>query len=144
MQQLKIKLLDLCKIRTKKSSREMFNFYIVLADHDLAGLPHAGENSKSHHYKKKYKKGPSKNMGFNGKTVWRFQTKKNKSRHVQLLCSLCWSWHGHWRGQSHHVQVQIQNPITINKKYKKWRTFRKWVSQKNRFNVSDDKKVIHF
>ena len=29
-----LKLLDLCKTRTKKSSPDMFNFYVVLAGHD--------------------------------------------------------------------------------------------------------------
>ena len=71
------KLLELCKTRTKKSSPDMFNFYVVLAGRDTAGIPHKGKNSKPHHYKKGTKiEGPSENMGFNGKTVWRFQTKK--------------------------------------------------------------------
>ena len=43
----------------------------------LAGLPYAGEKSKPHDYKQKDKnEGPSEIMGFNGKTVWRLQTKK--------------------------------------------------------------------
>ena len=62
----------------------MFNFYVVLAGCDTAGLPRAGENSKLHHYQKSTKiEGPSENMCFNGKTVWRFQTKK-KNRNIIL------------------------------------------------------------
>ena len=34
----------------------MFNFYVVQAGHDILGLPRAGENSKPHDYKQKYKK----------------------------------------------------------------------------------------
>ena len=55
----------------------MFNFNVVLSGHDMvsdasiAGITHAGEKSKPHHYKQNYKKneGPCKNMGFNVKTV---------------------------------------------------------------------------
>ena len=34
MQQLKFKLSELCETRTKKSSPDMFNFYVVLAGHE--------------------------------------------------------------------------------------------------------------
>ena len=34
----------------------MFNFYVVLAATDTAGIPHKGKNSKTHHYKKKVQK----------------------------------------------------------------------------------------
>ena len=33
-----------------------------------------------------------------------------KSWHVQLWCKHGWSWHGHWRWQGYHVQVQLQSP----------------------------------
>ena len=49
----KIKLLEICKIRAKTSSPDMFNFYVVLAGHYKAGLARAGENSQPHHYKQK-------------------------------------------------------------------------------------------
>ena len=84
MQQLKFELLEHGKTRTKNASPDMFNFYVVLAGCDTAGLPRAGKNSEPHHYKKTTKiKGPSENMGFNGKTVtvWRFQTKKKEQKH---------------------------------------------------------------
>ena len=35
MKSLWSKLLELCKTRTKKSSPDMFNFYVVLAGHDM-------------------------------------------------------------------------------------------------------------
>ena len=55
----------------------MFNFYVLLTGRDTAGLSHKGENSKPHHYKKGTKiERPSENMGFNGKSVSRFQTNK--------------------------------------------------------------------
>ena len=48
----------------------------------MAGLPRAGAKSKPHHYKQLRKnEGHSENMCFNGKTVRRFQTKKNSSIH---------------------------------------------------------------
>ena len=28
--------------------------------------------------------------------------------HVQFLCKLGWSYHGHWHSQGYHVQVQTQ------------------------------------
>ena len=56
----RIKLLELCKTRAKKSSPDMFKFYVVLAGHDMvtdAGrIPRAGANSKPHHYKQKVQK----------------------------------------------------------------------------------------
>ena len=77
MQQLKLKLLELGKTRTNNASLHMFNLYVVLPGCDTAGLPRAGENSKPYLYKKSTKiEGPSEIMCFNGKTVWRFQTKK--------------------------------------------------------------------
>ena len=56
MQQLKLKLMELGKTRTKNASLDMFNFYVVLVGRDTAGLPHAGANSKPHHYKQKVQK----------------------------------------------------------------------------------------
>ena len=51
------KVLELCDTKAKRSSPDMFNFYLVLAGHDMitdiAGLPRAGANSKPHHYKQK-------------------------------------------------------------------------------------------
>ena len=48
-------LLELRKTRIKKSSPDMFNFCVVVAGNEIAGLLHAGENSKPHHYQQKYK-----------------------------------------------------------------------------------------
>ena len=68
MQQSKIKLLELGKIRTKNASPDMFNVYVVLVGRDTAELPSAGANSKPHHYKKSSKiERLSENMGLTGK-----------------------------------------------------------------------------
>ena len=75
MQQLKLKLLELGKTRTKKSSPGMFNFYVVLAGHD--NVTDAGRATTS---RRKFKAPslqtkstkhavPSENRGYNGKPV---------------------------------------------------------------------------
>ena len=76
------KLLEFCKTRTKKSSPDMFNFYVVLAGHDKVN--DAGRattcrrkfTAPSLQTKCTKNEGPPEYMGFKGKTVWRFQTKK--------------------------------------------------------------------
>ena len=49
------KLLELCKTRTKKSSRDMFNFYVILAGHDMVtdagGATTCRRKIKPHDYK---------------------------------------------------------------------------------------------
>ena len=49
----RLKLLELCKTRTMKSSPDMFNFNVDLAGHDKVAhagrVPRAGEISKVHH-----------------------------------------------------------------------------------------------
>ena len=63
----------------------MFNCYVVLAGHDK--VTDAGRASKcrrklkapSLQTKSTKNEGPSENMGFNGKTVLRFQTKKKRT-----------------------------------------------------------------
>ena len=47
----------------------MFNFYVVLAGRDTAGLLYAGENSKPSLQNSTKIEGLSENMCFNGKTV---------------------------------------------------------------------------
>ena len=59
----------------------MFNFHKDLAGHDMVTDTGKGimcrRKLKPHDYKQKYNnEGTFENMGFNGKTVWRFQTKK--------------------------------------------------------------------
>ena len=53
----RLKLLKLCKTRTKKSSLDMLNFYVISIDHDmvnaLTALLRAGANSKLHQKKTK-------------------------------------------------------------------------------------------
>ena len=76
MQQLKLKLLELGKTRTKNASPDMFNFYVVLLVVTQQGY-HVQAKTQSPIITKSTKiEGPPENMGFKGKTVWRFQTKK--------------------------------------------------------------------
>ena len=56
MQQMKLKLLEIGKTRTKNASYHMFKFYVVLTGRATAGLPRAGKNSKPHHYKQMVQK----------------------------------------------------------------------------------------
>ena len=60
----------------------MFNFYVGLAGHDIAGLPHAGENSIPHHYKQKVQKktDTSKTWALTRKQSEDFRRKK-KQKH---------------------------------------------------------------
>ena len=70
-----LKLLELCKTRAKKSSPDMFNFYVVLIGQDkvtdIAGLPRAGATSKPQYFEQKVQKMKDipKNVGFDRKTV---------------------------------------------------------------------------
>ena len=82
---LRIKLFELCKTRTKKSSPDLSNIYVISAGLDMAS--DAGKattcwrNFKAPWFQTERTKneGPSKKMCFNGETVWRFQTKKFKN-----------------------------------------------------------------
>ena len=82
MQQLKLKLLELGKTTTKKEIPDMFTFYEVLAGHnkvsdvDRATTGSLKFKTPSLQTKSTKKEWPFQNMSFNGKTVWRFQTKK--------------------------------------------------------------------
>ena len=76
------KLLELCKTRTKKSSPDMFNFYVVLAGHEK--VKDAGRaticrlNFKAPSLKTKGTKneGPFENMSFSKKPFEEFNEKK--------------------------------------------------------------------
>ena len=60
----------------------MFNLYVFLTSHDtVTDVGRASTfrrifNSRSLQRKSTNNEGPSENMGFNGKPVWRFQTVK--------------------------------------------------------------------
>ena len=64
------------------SSPDMFSLYVVLTSHDTvtvvgrASIFRLNFNSPSLQTKSTKNEGPSENMGFNGKTVWSFQTEK--------------------------------------------------------------------
>ena len=78
------KLLEICKTITKKSSPDLFNFYVISAGHDMAN--DAGRATTCRRIFKapwlqteriKNEK-PTEKMSFNGETGWRLQTKKFK------------------------------------------------------------------
>ena len=70
-----MKLSELCKTRSKKSSPAMFNLYVVLTSHDTvtvvgwASIFRPNFNSPLLQTKNTKNEGPSESMGFNGKTV---------------------------------------------------------------------------
>ena len=67
----------------------MFNFYVVLAGHGKvtdATMCRLKIKAPSLQTKSTKNEGPPENMGFKGKTVWRFQTKK-KNRNIILNLS---------------------------------------------------------
>ena len=83
-----IKLFELCRTRTKKSSPDLFKFYVVSAghgmvnDHDRATTCRCNFKAPWLHTERTKIEGPSENEkknSFNGETVWRFQTKKFKN-----------------------------------------------------------------
>ena len=67
--------MDLCKTRAKKSSPDMFNFYVVLAGHakvsdaDRATTCRRKFKAPSLQTKGTKNGGPSENRGYNGKLV---------------------------------------------------------------------------
>ena len=70
----RLKLLELCKTRTMKSSPDMFNFYVILAGHymitDASKTTTCRREIKPLDFKRKYENEVTfENMGFNGKTV---------------------------------------------------------------------------
>ena len=81
----RMKLFELFKTRTKKSSPDLFNFYVISLGHDMA--KDAGRattcrrNFKARWLQTECIKieGPSEKKSFNGETVWRFQTKNFKN-----------------------------------------------------------------
>ena len=81
----RIKLFELCKTRTKKSSPGLFNFYVISARHDMANDA-GGASTCKRSFKAPWlqtertkNEAPSDKLSFNGETVWSFQTKKFKN-----------------------------------------------------------------
>ena len=90
------KLLELCKTGTKKSSPDVFNFYVVLVGQDMVT-----DASRATTCRRKFKapslqtkstkhEGPPENIGFKGKTVWRFQTKKKQIHYSRPFKTTPW------------------------------------------------------
>ena len=77
-----MKLSELCKARSKKSSPDIFNLYVVLTSHDTvtdvgrASIFGRNFNSPLLQTKSTKNEGRYENMGFNGKPVLGFQTEK--------------------------------------------------------------------
>ena len=78
----KSKLLELWKSGTKKWSPDMFNFYVVLADHDKVTDDRRPTTCRCNFKapplltKSTRNEGHFGNIGFHGKIIWRFQSKK--------------------------------------------------------------------
>ena len=93
----RIKLFELCKTRTKKSSPDLVSFYVMSASHDMANdagrLPRAGAISKPHYYKQNVQKmmGLLKKWVLTGK---QFEDIRQKNSKTPLL-----SWR---RKQNNH------------------------------------------
>ena len=75
----------------------MFNFYVVLAGHDKVS-----DASRATTCRRKFKApsvqtkstknvGPPESMGFKGKTVWRFQTKKKQKHYSRSFKKTQWN-----------------------------------------------------
>ena len=81
---LRIKLFELCKTRTKKSSPDLSNIYVISAGLDMAS--DAGKattcwrNFKAPWFQTERTKNekPSEKLSSKGETGWRFQTKNFK------------------------------------------------------------------
>ena len=90
MHQLKLKLLEVGKTRTKMASFDMFNFYVVLASHDKVS-----DGGRATSCRRKFKapslqtkstktEGPPESMGFNGKSS-KSSDKKGTETSVQKV-----------------------------------------------------------
>ena len=78
---------------------------------------------------------------FSEKNYWNSARLEIRSQVLtcSTFCKLAWSWHGQWHWQGYHVQVQFKSPMITNKRYKKWRTFRKWIYGKICLKISNQK-----
>ena len=103
----RIKLFELCKTKIKKSSPDLFNFYVISDGHGMTN-----DDDRASTCRRNFKapwlqtertknEGPSEKLSFNGETVWRFQTKKfknstppmeNKSKEPQDPKGKNWRW----------------------------------------------------
>ena len=77
----RIKLFELCKTRTKKSSPNLFNFYLISAGHDIA-IDAGRATTCRRNFKAPWlqteptkNEGPSEKMGFNGELFEKFKPK---------------------------------------------------------------------
>ena len=84
----RIKLLELCKTRTKKWNPYLLTFYVVSVGHGIGN-----DNGRATTWRRNFKApwlqtertkndGSSEKMSFNGETVWKFETKKKPKNPV--------------------------------------------------------------
>ena len=103
----RIKLLEHCKTRIKKSNPDLLTFYVISGGHDMAN-----EAGRATTCRRNFKapwlqterteiEGPSEKMSFNPETVWKFQTKKtkksshrmeNKTKEPRVSECKNWTW----------------------------------------------------
>ena len=81
----RMELFELCKTRTKKSSPDLFKFYVISLGHDMANDAGRATTCRRN-FKARWlqtecfkNEGPSEKMNFNGETFLRFQTKHFKN-----------------------------------------------------------------
>ena len=103
----RMKLFELCKTRTKKSSPDLFKFYLKTAGHGMT-LDDDRATTCRRNFKAPWlqtertkNEGPSEKMSFNGETVWSFKPKKpkksshrieNKTKEPQEPKGKNWTW----------------------------------------------------
>ena len=84
----RIKLFEFCKTRTKKSSPDLFKFYVTSSGHHMADdagrATTCGLNFKAPWLQTERTKNEesSEKMSFNAETVWKIQTKKKPKNPV--------------------------------------------------------------
>ena len=122
---IRIKLFELCKTRTKKSSLDLFNFYVTSAGHDMAN--DAGRATKCWRYfnapwlqtERTRNEGPSEKMSFNGEQfeilkpkntknpiiVWRTKQKNPKTPRAKTELEPCSQEEINWS----RIEKSIQN-----------------------------------
>ena len=80
----RIKLLELCKTRTKKSSPDLFNFYVTSSGHHMADDAGRATTCRRNfrapwlQTERTKNEGPSEKLSFNGEQFENFEPKKTK------------------------------------------------------------------
>ena len=83
-----MKLFELCKTRTTKSSPDLFKFYVISAGHDMANDTGSATTCRRNfkapwlHTEGKKNEGPSDKRSFNGELFENFKPKKLKNLNI--------------------------------------------------------------